>query len=140
VSLAVIVHLAEGWEMAMDIRLELVAGDRRMVVYDLGPVEAPRSLSDFALPRVQAHAIIAAVQRACAELRGQALLAKALNLCRADPQIRLKDHRRRNVPTLFGTLAVRVPRLLDRRTGARRDLLVDGDREGLPALLARLGA
>ena len=35
----------------MEIRLEIVAGDRRMAVYDLGPVEAPQSLTDFALPR-----------------------------------------------------------------------------------------
>ena len=35
----------------MDIRLELVAEDRRMAIYDLGPVEPPQSLSDFALPR-----------------------------------------------------------------------------------------
>ncbi|MBC7281960.1 hypothetical protein [Hoeflea sp.] len=127
----------------MDIRVEIVAGDRRMVVYDLGPVEAPQSLNDFALPRATVHAMVATVQHACAGLREEALRAKALDLCRANPQIRLKDYRRRNVPTLFGTLAVRVPRLLDRRTGTRRDLLADETgtgSEGLPALLARLGA
>ena len=127
----------------MDIRLELVAGDRRMAIYDLGLVEAPRTLSGFALPRAQAHAMIAAVQQACAGLREEALRATALDLCKANPQIRLKDYRRRNVATLFGTLAVRVPRLLDRRTGARREVLLDEtrtDHQGLSALLARLGA
>ena len=127
----------------MEIRLEIVAGDRRMAVYDLGSLEAPQSLNDFALPRATVHAMVAAVQHACAGLREEALRTKALDLCRANPQIRLKDYRRRNVATLFGTLAVRVPRLLDRRTGARRELLADetgSGSEGLPALLARLGA
>ena len=77
-------------------------------------------MNDFALPRAAGHELIAAVQHAFAGLREAALRTKALDLCRANPQIRLKDYRRRNVPTLFGTLAVRVPRLLDRHTGARR--------------------
>lgn len=55
----------------MDIRLE-IAGDRRMAVFDLGPVEAPRLLNDFALRQGAAHKLIAAVQHAFAGLRAEA--------------------------------------------------------------------
>jgi hypothetical protein len=50
----------------MDTSLELVVGERRVPVSTLGAISAPRSLSEFALPLTDAHAMIAAVQGALA--------------------------------------------------------------------------
>lgn len=127
----------------MDVGLELVVGERRIPVFALGAIEAPRSLSDFALPLADAHAMIAAVQCAFAGLREEALRLKALAICRGDRQVRLKDYRERQIRTLFGSLAVRVPRLLGRAGGSRLDLLDARESktgQDLPGLLARLGA
>jgi hypothetical protein len=53
----------------MDVRLGLVAGDRRITVIDRSRVEAPHTLSDFALGQPVAHALVSPDRRAT-ELNG----------------------------------------------------------------------
>jgi hypothetical protein len=57
------------------------------------------------------------LQHAVVARQEQALKEKAMLLRRADPTLSPKDYRKRSVQTLFGTVVVRVPRLV--RSGSR---------------------
>ena len=101
----------------MGWRLELVetatdAAGARIVVCDIGEIAAPGGIDDVGLGLKPSQSILGAIQRAVVGLQEQLLKTKALLLRRADPSLVLKDYRARSVQTLFGTLIIRVPRLM----------------------------
>lgn len=101
----------------MGWRLELVetatdAAGGRIVVCDIGEIIAPDGIIDVGLGVEPSQRILAAIQRAVVGLQEQLLKTKALLLRRADPSLVLKDYRARSIQTLFGTLVIRLPRLM----------------------------
>ena len=101
----------------MGWRLELVetgsaAAGGCIVVCDIGEIAAPAGINDVGLGLNPSQSILGAIQRAVVGLQERLLKAKALLLRRADPSLVLKDYRARSVQTLFGTLIIRIPRLM----------------------------
>jgi hypothetical protein len=101
----------------MGWRLELVetvadAAGARILVCEIGEIAAPGGIDDVGLGLKPSQNILGALQRAVVGLQEQLLKTKALQLRRADPSLVLKDYRARSVQTLFGTLVIRVPRLV----------------------------
>jgi hypothetical protein len=88
------------------------AAGGRIVVCDIGEIIAPDGIIDVGLGVEPSQRILAASQRAVVGLREQLLKTKALLLRRADPSLVLKDYRARSIQTLFGTLVIRLPRLM----------------------------
>ncbi len=103
-------------------RLELFRSDEggspeRRTVIELGEIGAPADLEGVGFDLMTSQRILCELQHAVVALQEQALKEKAMKLRRADPTLSLKDYRTRSVQTLFGTLVIRVPRLV--RSGSR---------------------
>ena len=103
-------------------KLELVRSDdcapiERITVCELGKIVARADLDNVGLDLRTSHRIVCDLQRTVVAVQERALKDKAVQMRQADPSLSLKDYRLRSVQTLFGTLAIRVPRL--RRHGSR---------------------
>lgn len=103
-------------------KLELVRSDdgvpiERITVCELGEILAPVDLDDVGLDLRTSHRIVCDLQCTVVAVQERTLKDKAVQMRQADPSLSLKDYRLRSVQTLFGTLAIRVPRL--RRHGSR---------------------
>jgi hypothetical protein len=101
----------------MGWKLELVEtghgpASRRIAVAQLGEIGAPASVEDIGLDHGTAQRMLADIQHAVVALQEAGLRAKANQLRRLDPTLRLKDYRRRRIQSLQGTLTIRVPRLM----------------------------
>lgn len=98
-------------------RLELVRSldcgpSERFTVSELGEIAAPTNLDGVGLDLKTSQRIQCDLQRAVVAVQGRALKAKAALMRQVDPTLSLKDNRLRSVQTLFGTLVLRVPRLV----------------------------
>ena len=103
-------------------RLELVRSDddgppERFMVSVLGEITLPTDLDGVGFDLTTSQRILCELQRAVVGLQERALKARAVLMRRVDPTLSLKDHRPRSVQTLFGTLVIRIPRLV--RHGSR---------------------
>lgn len=98
-------------------RLELVRSldcgpSERFTVSELGEIAAPTDLDGVGFDLTTSQRIQCDLQRAVVAVQGRALKAKAALMRQVDPTLSLKDYRLRSVQTLFGTLVLRVPRLV----------------------------
>ena len=103
-------------------KLELVRSDdcapiERITVCELGEIVAPADLDNVGLDLRTSHRIVCDLQCTVVAVQERALKDKAVQMRQADPSLSLKDYRLRSDQTLFGILAIRVPRL--RRHGSR---------------------
>jgi hypothetical protein len=89
----------------------------RFKVCELGEITAPAELDGVGLDLATSQRILCDLQHAVVTVQQRALKAKAALMRQVDPTLSLKDYRRRSVQTLFGTLKIRVPRLV--RRGSR---------------------
>ncbi len=106
----------------MGWRLELVGSDdcgppERLTVCELGEIDAPADLDGVGFDLVTSQQIVCNLQRAVVVVQERALKSKAGLMRQVDPTLSLKDYRLRSVPTLFGKLVIRIPRLV--RYGSR---------------------
>ena len=128
--------------------LELVqtdaSGEReRLKVAELGEVEAPQHANEVGLGLTTGHRLLGRLQQAVVAIQEAALRTKAARMRVGDPTLRLKDHRRRSVQTLFGTISLHVPRLICVVPGREPPVVLAGTgRSSLEydRLRARLGA
>jgi hypothetical protein len=128
--------------------LELVqtgsSGERgRLRVAELGEVPAPTHVDEVGLGLTMAQRLLGQLQAAFVAIQEAALRAKAVRMRAEDPTLRLKDHRRRSLQTLFGAVHLRVPRLTCVVPGHEPPVLLPGSRRSsieYDRLRARLGA
>ena len=102
-------------------RLELVRSHdcgplERFTVCELGEIAAPMDLDGVGFDLMTSQRILCDLQRAVVAVQEGALKAKAALMRRVDLTLSLKDYRQRSVQTLFGTLIIRVPRLVRHRS------------------------
>ena len=100
-----------GWQLEL-VETDTDAAGARIVVCNIGEIAAPGDIDDVELALEPSQRMLCAIQRTVVGLQEQLLKTKALLLRRTDPSLLLKDYRTRSVQTLFGTLTIRVPRLM----------------------------
>ena len=105
-----------GWELEL-VRSPDFGPPERFTVSALGEIAVPVDLDGVGLDLVTSQRILFDLQRTVVTIQERALKAKAMLMRQADPTLSLKDYRPRSVQTLFGTLLLRVPRLV--RHGSR---------------------
>ncbi len=115
----------------------------RLRVAELGEVNAPSHVDEVGLGLTMAQRLLGNLQQAFVAIQEAALRAQAVRMRVDDPTLRLKDYRRRSVPTLFGAVRLRVPRLTCVAPGREAPAMLAGSsRSSLEhdRLRARLGA
>jgi hypothetical protein len=105
-----------GWKLEL-VRSPDFGPPERFTVSALGEIAVPVDLDGVGFDLVTFQRILFDLQRTVVTIQERALKAKAMLMRQADPTLSLKDYRPRSVQTLFGTLTLRVPRLV--RHGSR---------------------
>lgn len=84
----------------------------RIDLHSLGAIEMPEGLDGLGIDQSTARRVLAELQSAVVGLQEQAIHAVAKRKVATSAAVRLKDYRDREVQTLFGTVCLRLPRLL----------------------------
>lgn len=87
---------------------------QRIDLLSLGALDAPVDIDAIGINQATGKQLLCKLQHAVVALQDTALRAVARQLSATSPDITLKDYRIRKVQTLFGTVSLRVPRLVKR--------------------------
>lgn len=85
----------------------------RVDLLSLGAIVAPLNVDDIGMSRDTGRKLLGELQHAIVVLQETALRVQARQQAAASPGVEIKDYRIRNVQTLFGTVSLRAPRIID---------------------------
>ena len=86
--------------------------ERRVELLSLGAIRAPADIDDVGIDRATGRKLLSELQRSFVIIQEAELRASARRRVALSSEVTLKDCRSRKVQTLFGTVVLRVPRLL----------------------------
>lgn len=129
----------------MEWNLEIVdcRTEERSVVFELGTIAAPESCDQVGLNPLVGQDVLQSLQKWIVSQQEEAIKCKARALRHRQPHLRLKDYRSKKFHTLFGTVSLRVPRLVSTSSSVvPPDLLQksEGAVSDYDRLRAKLGA
>ena len=114
-----------GWTLEL-VQTDASGERERLKVAELGDVAAAQHANEVGLGLTMLQRLLGQLQQAFVAIQEAALRTKAARLRAGDPTLRLKDHRRRSLQTLFGAVCLRVPRLTCVAPGREPPVLLVG--------------
>jgi len=100
-----------GWSVCL-VSDDGLGDERRVELLPLGAIRAPADIDDVGIDRATGRKLLSELQRSFVIIQEAELRASARRRVALSSEVTLKDYRSRKVQTLFGTVVLRVPRLL----------------------------